>query len=121
MDHVVDLSPCISFGIEQNGLRGGREAARNVLPIEPVVPVIQFLFGDGEVGCPQKMATMFLFELAEHLWLYSGDHVRSSGTREGKKQKLRKLLVQPGQCNHQHFLATLAWNVFGFGLWGISH
>ena len=67
------------------------------------------------------MATMFLFELAEHLWLYSGDHVRSSGTREGKKQKLRKLLVQPGQCNHQHFLAILAWNVFGFGLWGISN
>ena len=50
MDHVVDLFPCISFGIEQNGLRGGREAARNVLPIEPVLPVIQFLFGDGEVG-----------------------------------------------------------------------
>ena len=74
-----------------------------------------------EKTLPQKMATMFLFELAEHLWLYSGDHVQSSGTREGKKRKLFKLLVQPGQCNHQHFLAILAWNVFGFGLWGISH
>ena len=40
---------------------------------------------------PQKMATMFLFELAEHLWLYSGDHVRSSGTREGKKTKVAQV------------------------------
>ena len=30
---------------------------------------------------------MFPHELAEHLWLYSGDHVRSSGTCEGKKNK----------------------------------
>ena len=44
-----------------------------------------------EKTLPQKMATMFLFELAEHLWLYSGDHVRSSGTREGKKTKVAQV------------------------------
>ena len=57
---------------------------------------------------------MFLFELAEHLWLYSGDHVRSSGTRE--------LLVQPGQCNHQHFFGYFGlecvrlWTMGNFSL-----
>ena len=40
---------------------------------------------------PQKMATMFLVELAEHLWPYSGDHVRSSGTRERKNTKVAQV------------------------------
>ena len=29
--------------------------------------------------------------------------------------------LQPGQCNHQRFSFFLAWNVFGFGIWGISY
>ena len=75
----------------------------------------------GKKHCPKKWPRCFYSSWLNTSGFTQGIMCKVQAPAKGKKQKLRKLLVQPGQCNHQHFSAILAWNVFGFGLWGISH
>jgi hypothetical protein len=71
---------------------------------------------------PKKTANMFPLELAEHLWLYSGDHVRSSGTCEGEKTKVAQVAIPARLGQSSTILSYFGlecvrlWNMGSFSL-----